>query len=135
MKHKNSIKSIFKLIDVYTKMDDELWETYKEPVYEKRYRKWNDIHWENLRQIAFELITGEPDFEKFYNRFDSSAFDSKNRKPVAWDTKLSSSSYIPDYISDTIFNKDLAVNKRVKEIKTQYNRCVKLEKEFKKKND
>lgn len=134
MKYKKSIKSIFKVIDAYNKMDDDLWNTYKEPVYELRYRKWNDVNWENLRQVAFELITGESDFDEFYDRFETSAFAEKNLKPVAWDNNLTTS-FIPDYISDVIFNinMDLSVDERIKEIKKQYQRCKRLERNFKKK--
>lgn len=79
-----------------------------------------------LRNVYFSILTGEPDFDKFYDRFDSPCSD--NGKPIAWGPR-----FWPDMISDEILDcNKKTLQARIKEIQRLYKKCLKLEKNYKK---
>jgi hypothetical protein len=86
--------------------------------------EWDNASFYTFRNLFFNLITGEKDFEAFYDRFDSPGMPKG--QPIAWGPR-----FWPDMINDVFWrNEDLKV--KVKEIQKLYQKCVVAEKNFKK---
>jgi hypothetical protein len=109
------------------KFSNKRYNKLKESVFENIYGDWDSDVYIESRNLLFNLITGEADFDDFYDRFDAPG-TAKGDKPVAWDPR-----FIPDMINDVLWDEDVALKEKVKKIKTLYKKCVSLEKDFHKK--
>ena len=122
-KNNKSLKLIDNLIKNYLNHSNDLLEPRHDMP--EKYSKWDIETYLSLRNLLFFALTNESDFDSFYDRFDAPAL-AKGDKPIAWGPR-----FWPDLISDAIWSDD-HINDRVKKIKKFYNKCIKLEKEFKK---
>jgi hypothetical protein len=69
------------------------------------------------------LVTGEQDFDEFYDRF-ASPYPANGDRPVAWTTR-----FIPDMMDDVFWSQD-PLETKVKEFKKLYDQCKAIEKAF-----
>jgi hypothetical protein len=127
MKNKKALELAESLIVNYSDFTSKRYNKLKDTTFESIYGQWDGQTYVDLRNLFFTLVTGEDDFDDFYDRFDAPA-THKGKKPVAWGER-----FIPDMISDDIFDTRLDLENRVKRIEKMYKKCVKLEKEFKRK--
>ena len=81
-----------------------------------------------VRNLFFNLVTRELNFDEFYNRFGTPGGGPKNL-PIAWGPR-----FWPDLISDEMWSQE-DVLVRAKKIKKIYDKSIKLEKAFKKKSN
>lgn len=128
MKNKRALDIVECLIAGYWDFSIKRYNKLGEKTYNSIYHSWDIQTYTNLRNVFFNLITGEDCFETFYHRFDAPG-TAKGLKPIAWGPK-----FLPDMINDEIWDTKAKLEDKVKRIKELYNKCVKLEKEFKPKN-
>jgi hypothetical protein len=114
-------------LTILDKIAEQYWSFSKRtPDLEHLWGQTDVIIFYELRNAFFSLITGEPNFNKFYERFDAPGV--RTGKPVAWGPR-----FLPDMMNDEIWNFDKrSLNDRVKTIKKLYKECLKLEKNHKK---
>ena len=127
MKNKEALTIVNNLIISYNEFTAKRYKKLHDKLYYAIYGEWDRSTWYALKDLFFNLVTGEPSFEAFYNRFDAPA-TAKGDRAVAWETR-----FIPDLMCDNMFDSKLGMEERVKLVKKDYNKCIKLEKEFKKK--
>ncbi len=127
MKNKTALEFAERLISSYRDFANKRYTKLGEKKFESIYGKWDVQNFYDFRNLFFNLITGEENFDRFYDRFDAPALP-RGTKPIAWTT-----SFIPDLIDYEIWNTNAKLEDRVKNIEKLYGQCVKLEKEFKKK--
>lgn len=128
MKNKKAIDLVECLIVDYYDFSSKRYKKLGEKKYDSIYKSWDVQTWYNLRNLIFNLITDEPSFDKFYDRFDAPG-STKGLKPIAWGPR-----FLPDLINDEIWDTETKVEDKVKRIEKLYKKCVKLEKEFKPKS-
>ena len=90
----------------------------------KEFQDWDVATFYTYRSLFFNLITGEEDFDKFYDSFKAPA-DIRSDKPLAWGPR-----FWPDLMDDAIWSKTLTVEKKVEEIKALYEKCKKARRAF-----
>lgn len=111
--------------------------------FDRIYGEWDTESFYQLRNLFFELITGEPDFDEFYDSFDAPA-TAKGNKPIAWGREVQKDKrfakffkngknehivrFLPDQIDDVVWDTSLPLKKKVSEIKTIYDMCKQLKK-------
>lgn len=109
-------------LKILDKISKKYWEcSENEPYLEHIRGEMDHIIFYELRNVFFSIITGEPDFDKFYGRFDAPAI--RTGKPVAWGPR-----FLPDLISDDIWAYERSLSERVRNIKKLYKKCISLEK-------
>lgn len=111
----------------YRKLSSEQFRKLREEEYNLQFGDWDKDSFYAVRSLFLYLVTGEPDFEVFYRRFDATAFDH-GHKPIAWGP-----GFWPDLMDD-VFWSDEPLDIKVKQIKDLYAKCIKAEKAFKRKN-
>lgn len=113
-------------LKILDKIAEQYWSYSKRiPNLENLWGTQDHIIFYELRNAFFSLITGEPNFDKFYQRFDAPAI--RTGKPVAWGPR-----FFPDMINDEIWNFDKrSLDARLKTIKKLYKKCIELEKNYK----
>jgi hypothetical protein len=127
MKNERALVLVESLIVNYRNFSDKRYNKLKEHTYQAIYGKWDTKTWYDLTDLFFNLVTGEPDFQVFYSRFESPGMNS-GTKPIAWDPR-----FLPDMINENIWDTSLELEDKVKKVEKLYQKCVKLEKEFKRK--
>lgn len=151
MKNQRAIELVNSMIKSKYAFTDKRWRKLGDTKYESIYGKWDSESFYDLRNLLFNLITGEPDFDKFYSRFDAPA-GARGDKPTAWGRRLQEKNmpwskkfakffkngknehitrFLPDQICDAIWDTDISLTKKVKEIKLLYKMCQILEEDFK----
>jgi hypothetical protein len=126
----NALEHLNKAMMAYRKISYDLYKDHSEASFEFKFGDWDKDSFYAFRSLFFSLVTGEPDFDKFYDRFCTPGTD-KGLKPVAWTTR-----FVPD-LMDYVFWSSKPLDEKVEEIKALYNECKKAENGFKrkKKND
>jgi hypothetical protein len=124
MKNKKAIDLVECLILAYMDLCAKRYQKLGEKKYIFIYHSWDVQTWYNLRNLFFNLITDEPSFDKFYDRFDAPG-STKGLQPIAWGPR-----FLPDLINDEIWDTKTKVEEKVKRIKKLYRQCIKLEKDF-----
>ena len=88
------------------------------------YGRYDSSCYYAYRDLFFYVLTKEPSFGRFYDRFASpNGVDSGSKKPLAWGPR-----YWPDMICDVIYDLDMSVETKVKKIMELYKKCKKAEK-------
>lgn len=123
MKNKIALENLDKLIRSYNDFSLSRYNKLGHRKFSKIYGKWDVETFYGIRNTFFTLVTGEPDFDKFYSRFDCPAVNKGN--PIAWGPR-----FLPDLMNDEFFSSE-DISKRAKEVRRLYNKCKKLEKSFK----
>ena len=126
MKNKRALELAESLIVNYSLFTSKRYNKLKETTYESIDGQWDSQTYVDLRNLFFALVTGEDDFDHFYDRFDAPA-THKGKRPVAWGAR-----FLPDMISDDIFSTQKTLEHKTKSVEKLYRKCAKLEKEFKK---
>lgn len=121
------LKTIDTLIKSYLRTDGKLFDTFRDSYYEAHFNDWSCEQYELLQNTFFELITGEPDFDSFSDRFDAPG-SAKGDKPVAWNTY-----FIPDQINWTIMSDSLSTKAKLKRVRELYSECTNAEAKFREK--
>lgn len=122
----HALKLVDKLIKEQNKFVDKQMKMYSTDGFYSLHGAF-DSNVSNLQvELFFTLVTGEKSWDNFYDRFDSPG-GSTGKQPIAWGPR-----FLPDMISDLIWDRKLNTTKKVKEIKKIYNECLRLEREFKK---
>lgn len=124
-RNKDAIKLAFTLFDASRTFADKRHRRLGERKFDSIYGAWDTHNLIVSRDLIFNLITGEKNFDLFYDRFDAPGTAS-GHKPVAWDRL-----FIPDKIDSAIWNDTVSIQERVKKVKRLYAKCVKIEKDFK----
>lgn len=94
----------------------------KDEAYDARYLPFEEKLWKTVHNTFFSLVTGEPDWNKFYDRFGT----GHDKKPNAWE-----GTYIPDQMSNLIWNGAHADLKyRVSQVQALYEKCRKIENDY-----
>ncbi len=125
MKNKKAFEFVDSLIADYWDFSKKRYNKLGEKKYNSIYGSWDVQTFYNLRNLFFNLISGEPSFDKFYDRFDSPG-NASGHKPIAWGSR-----FLPDLIDEEIWDTETKVEDKVKRIEKLYKKCIKLEKEFK----
>ena len=128
MKNIEIIEKINKAANDYRLTDDKLYETFRETYYDTHFAEWANSNYHLYVGLLFKLITGEDDFDSFYERFGSPGLD-KGLKPVAWGPR-----FLPDEINDLLISTKIDTKEKVRSVKELYKKCVKLERDFKRKS-
>jgi hypothetical protein len=127
MKNKKTLELAQSLIDSYLEFSHKRYDKLRDHTYNSIYGDWDSKTFYYLRRLFFNLVTGEQDFDKFYDRFGTPSSADKS-KPIAWGPR-----FLPDMISDVIWERGRKLESKVKEISNLYKKCLKIEKDFKKK--
>lgn len=109
-------------LKILDKIAKQYWNiSKKHPNLENLWGEADHIIFHELRNAFFSIITGEPNFNKFYERFDAPAV--RTGKPVAWGPR-----FYPDMINDEIWADERDIGDRIKTIRKLYRKCINLEK-------
>jgi len=127
MKNKVALEVANRLINDYFEFTSKRYRKLGERKFDSIYGVWDRQSFYNLRNLFFNLVTGEGSFDNFYNRFDAPR-TAKGDKPIAWGPI-----FLPDMIDSIVWDIKLKFEDKVKEINKLYKKCIKLEKDFKKK--
>lgn len=126
MRNLKVLEEINKASNIYRNTDDKLYSTFKESYYDTHFADWSSANYYLFRDLLFKLITGEGNFDDFYERFGSPGLD-KGKKPIAW-----SSRFLPDEINDLLISTKVTTKEKVQGVQELYKKCIKLEKAFSK---
>jgi hypothetical protein len=118
------IKEVDRLIRSFLEQDTLLYRTFNQEYYDLHFSGWSSTQYYTLRNSFLHLVTGEPNYDEFYNKFDSPG-GSDGTKPVAWDE-----SFIPDRIGDAIMS-NRTLEERINEVSALYRKCIKIERKYK----
>ena len=127
MKNKRALRLVESLMVNYLNFTSKRYTKLKETTFESIYGPWDSQTYADLRNLFFNLITGEDDFDNFYDRFDAPGTAIRD-KPVAWGPR-----FLPDMIGDELCSTKNGLEGKVKNVERLYKKCLKLEKEFKRK--
>lgn len=125
MKNKKALQYTDSLIKEYIDFRSARYKKLGEDKFDRIYHNWDVNSWYGLRNLFFNLITNESNFDDFYDRFDAPG-TTRGYKPIAWGER-----FIPDLINDQIWDTEITLEDKVKQVKKLYKKCVELEKDFK----
>lgn len=125
MKNMEALELANSLIWSYWSFSCARYKKLGERKYDSIYKSWDVQSFYNLRNLFFNLVTKESNFDEFYSRFDAPG-STKGLKPIAWGPR-----FLPDMIDTEIWNNEITLEQKIKRIEKLYQKCIKLEKEFK----
>jgi hypothetical protein len=128
MENSDALRLTESLMILYKNFSGKRFRKLKEHKFNSIYREWDLSCWYGFRNLFFNLITGEPSFDKFYDRFGTPA--SNKITPIAWESR-----FLPDLINDAMWDDSLTLHQKVETIKLLYFKCKTIEEEFQKKNN
>lgn len=100
---------------------DKQYSTYQEKAYYERYRDLETELWKTHTQLFFYFVTGEPDFNAFYDRLQKRVKGG----PIGWDE----GGFIPDQISNLVWTDDhSSFKERWAKVEKLYKKGIDLEK-------
>lgn len=121
---KNLVSHIDEAMKACRNITDKLYKELRDTYFQEKYGQDDSDSFVSLRNALFGAITGEPDFDDFYDRFDAPAM-AKGLQPVAWGPR-----FIPDMIGDVLLDADMPVKTKIKEVQKMHKKCIDLEKKF-----
>lgn len=111
-----------KILKQFLKFTNQRYDDLGEHEFKKIYQEMDSNLYVLLRDLLFKLITGEDNFDKFYDRFDAPAL-ADGKKPVAWTRR-----FIPDIINDDLMSLQITTADKYKRVLSLYKKCRRLEK-------
>lgn len=98
----------------YLEIDYELLAVFREGFYDKHLAPWSNAQSALLRELMFREITGEQDFDAFYERME--------KIKGAWE-----GGFLPDMISFVLGSEWHPLYKKRALVRGYYDRCVEAE--------